>query len=444
MTQLSYSYSQIWKIAYPILLTLLVQNLIQVTNTAFLGRVGEVELGASALAGIYYIATFMLAFGFSVGSQILIGRRNGEKNYQKIGEIVISGMVFLLSMSLILFGFTRCFSGPILSNILNSKNVLQASLEYLDWRIYGIFFSSINVMFRAFFVGITKTKVLSANAAIMAITNIIFDYVLIFGKWGFPALGIAGAAIGSVIAESSSVVFFIIYTLSAIDLKKYGFNLPGFNLFPALKRTLNVAMSLMIQHFLSLATWFFFFLAIEKLGETELAATNLVRSLYMIFTVPIFALGATANTLVSNSIGANKQDEVMALIWKVTRLALLITAVFILVIALFPRLALSIYTPDQTLIDASISSLYVILVGMPLITIGNIFFNSVSGTGNTRTALGIEISTLILYVAFVWICVWQLKSSLPVCWLSEYIYAGGIFSMSLLYLKRGNWRNRKI
>ena len=442
--QLSCSYSQIWKIAYPILLTLLVQNLIQVTDTAFLGRVGEVELGASALAGIYYVVTFMLAFGFSAGAQILIGRRNGERNYHKIGGIVVSGIILLLFISLAIFGFTRYFSHDILSYILDSKNVLHSSLDYLNWRIFGMFFASFNVMFRAFFVGITKTKVLSINAIIMAITNTVLDYVLIFGKWGFPTLGIAGAAIASVISELLSVIFLIVYTVSAIDLKKYGFHLPDFQLFHVLKRTLNVSASVMLQYFLSLSTWLFFFLAIEKLGETALAATNLVRSLYMIFTAPVFALGATANTLVSNSIGANKHDEVIALVWKVVRMALVIAVVFMIIVALFPMLALSIYTSDLHLIDTAITSLYVLVAGMPLIVVGNIFFNSVSGTGNTRTALAIEVCTLIIYIVFVWICVWHFRSSLPVCWLSEYIYAGAIFLMSFFYLKRGNWRNRKI
>ena len=67
-----YSNRNILKISAPILLSLLAQNLIQVIDTAFLGRVGEVELGASALAGIIYIALYTIGFGFSMGSQILI------------------------------------------------------------------------------------------------------------------------------------------------------------------------------------------------------------------------------------------------------------------------------------------------------------------------------------------------------------------------------------
>ncbi len=444
MSKTNITYSGIWKIAYPIFLTLLVQNLIQVTDTAFLGRVGEIELGASALAGIYYIVIFMLAFGFSTGSQILIGRRNGEKNYHKIGEIVTGGISFLLLMALALFLFTKFFSQNILSRLLTSENILQATLEYLDWRIYGIFFASINVMFRAFYVGTTKTKILSANALIMALTNILFDYLLIFGKFGFPKMGISGAALASVISEMVSVLFFIIYTTSKIDLQKYGFKNLFINNLKVIKNILNLSLSLMIQNFLSLGSWFFFFLAIEHLGEQPLAISNIIRSLYMLISIPVFALAATTNTLVSNSIGAGKTEEVVSLIWKVGKLAVMICLVFMTICFIFPKLSISIYTSSPELIQASIPSLFFILPVLPIISISNVFFNAVSGTGNTRTALILEITTLIIYISYIWLIVFHFRFPLEYCWTSEYIYGIFIFLFSFYYLKKGNWKNKMI
>ncbi len=439
-----YNYSQIIKIAYPIFLTLLVQNLIQVTSTAFLGHVGEVELGASAIAGIFYIVLFMLAFGFSTGSQILIGRRNGEGNHNKIGEIVVHGCIFLFLLALILFFFTKTYSDTILGSLLSSKNVLEAAIDYLDWRIYGLFFSVINVMFRAFYVGTTKTKVLSFNALLMGVVNVILDYLLIFGNWGCPKLGITGAAIASVASEAASVLFFIIYTLTTVDLKKYGFTLIQFKNLKVVKNILNISLSLMIQYFLSLGTWLFFFLAIEHMGEMPLAVSNVIRSVYMIISIPIFALGATTNTLVSNTIGAGDKHEVIPLLWRISRMSLLVTGVLIIPATLFPGLVLSIYSSSTDLINASIPSLYVILAALPLIAVSSVFFNSVSGSGNTRTALIIEIVTLGVYIAYMWLVTTHLEAPLSICWTTEPVYWGGIFVWSFIYMKRGNWQNRKI
>ena len=191
-----YTYKQIWTIAYPILISLIMEQLIGMTDTAFLGRVGEIELGASAIAGVYYQAIFMMAFGFSVGAQILIARRNGEGNYKEIGPIFYQGIYFLVVVAAILFTLSIVFSPFILKNIISSPHIYDAAESYIHWRVYGFFFSFVGVMFRAFFVGTTQTKTLTLNSIVMVLSNVVFNYILIFGKFGFPQLGIAGAAIG--------------------------------------------------------------------------------------------------------------------------------------------------------------------------------------------------------------------------------------------------------
>lgn len=192
-----FSYKQIWFIAYPILISLVMEQLIGMTDTAFMGRVGEVELGASAIAGVYYMTFYMIAFGFSLGAQIIMGRRNGEGNYAKIGPIFYKGTYFLLGVALVLFVSSHFVSPLILERFIDSPHVHEAAVSYIRWRVYGFFFSFVAVMFRAFFVGTTQTKTLTLNSIVMVLSNVVFNYILVFGKLGFPAMGIAGAAIGS-------------------------------------------------------------------------------------------------------------------------------------------------------------------------------------------------------------------------------------------------------
>ena len=183
-----YTNKQIWSVSYPILLSLLAQNVINVTDTAFLGHVSEVALGASAMGGLFYICVFTIAFGFSTGSQIVIARRNGEGRYTDVGPVMIQGVMFLFVMALLLFGFTKAFGGNIMRLLVSSESIYKGTMEFLDWRIYGFFFSFVNVMFRALYIGITRTKVLTINAVVMALTNVILDYALIFGKFGLPEI----------------------------------------------------------------------------------------------------------------------------------------------------------------------------------------------------------------------------------------------------------------
>lgn len=199
---MSYSYRKIWLVALPVLVSVLMEHMIGLTDTAFLGRIGEVELGASALGSVYFLSIFMLGFGFSIGAQILIARRNGEKRYGEIGKIFYSGLGFLLVLAAILCGASLLLSPHVLRPVIQSEAVFDATVQYLNWRVFGFFFAFTGVMFRAFFVGVTQTKILTVNSVVMVLTNVVLNYALIFGKFGFPALGIAGAAIASSAASN--------------------------------------------------------------------------------------------------------------------------------------------------------------------------------------------------------------------------------------------------
>ena len=234
-------------------------------------------------------------------------------------------------------------------------------MSYIDWRVYGFFFSFIAVMFRAFYVGITKTKILTANSVVMVLTNVVLNYILIFGKFGFPALGIAGAAIASSISEAVSVLFFIIYTWKKIDYKKYGmFSFTGID-FRMLKQILNVSIWIMVQHGIAFVGWFIFFVVMEHQGERPLAITNVVRSISSFLFMFVNAFASTSSSLVSNLIGSGKSDQVMGLCGQMIRLCYFFVLPLGILIALFPDLVLRIYTDNPDLIQCSVPSLWVML-----------------------------------------------------------------------------------
>ena len=424
-------------------MSLLAQNIIQVIDTAFLGRVGEVELGASALAGIFYIAVFTLGFGYSMGSQILIGRRNGEKNYHQISDIVVQGLLVLIPVAILLIPIMGYVSNEWLPYLFESDEIASAVKEYLDWRFYGLIFAFTNTMFRAFYIGIAGTKILTYNAIVMALTNVLFDYLLIFGNFGFPEMGIAGAALASVISELVSTIFFIIYTLRTVDLDKYGFKKIRIQL-SVVKQVLNISVFMMAQYLLSVVVWLLFFVFIEKLGERPLAISNIVRSFYTVLILPAQALGSATNTMISNTIGAGRQSEVLNLLGRITKISLAITAVIMLLVFMFPRALIHIYTNDPVLIAETIPPMYVLLTLLPIFSVGAVFFNAVSGTGNTRTALMFEVLTLAFYLTYMWWIIIYLQSSVAVCWTSEHIYWFFLMTFSLLYLKYGKWQNKKL
>lgn len=442
---LIYSYRDIWKVSIPIMLGLLAQSVVQLTATFFLGRVGEVEQSASGLAGIYYIACFTICFGFSIGGQIMISRRNGEQNYNKIGAIVVQGVMFLLALALFLFVMSKVVSKTLLPQFMSSPEVYTAVDTYLSWRTFGFFFASINVMFRAFYVGIARTPVLTMNAIVMGVVNFIGDYTLIFGNWGLPELGIAGAGIAAVASEIASVLFFFIYTFITVDLKKYGFNRIKFQ-FSIIRNILSISSFTMVQYLISMSTWFIFFIAMEQHSTQSLAITNIVRNFYMIFFIPMNAFATAANTLVGNTMGAGRVKEVMPLIRRICMMCVGLIVIVMAATGIAPEYWISFIAPhdDPELIVKTVAPLLVVVSGLPIIGISTVVFNSISGTGNTRAALILEISTLVLYILYMyWIVIYK-QASVAVCWTVEYVYWGFLLIFSSLYFKYARWQNKKV
>ncbi|GAB1415867.1 MATE family efflux transporter [Paludibacter sp.] len=438
------SAKNIFKITYPVFLTLLVQNIINVTDTAFLGRVSEVALGASAIGGVYFLAIFMIGFGFSQGTQIIIGRRNGEKAYASIGPIFNNGMIFILFLSLCFLVFSIEFNEKLMKYLVSSDHVYHASLEYLHWRKWSFVFAFINVMFRGLLVGITRTSALTVSAILTAVVNIVLDYAMVFGNWGFPEMGIAGAALASVIAEAVSSVYLFLYTFFNSSFKKYRlYKLKQVN-FRIVGQILEISVFIMFQYFISISTWFIFFIFIERMGERALAATNIGRSLYVMLMIPGSALATTVSTIVSNLIGADRKAEVVPFINRILGVALLLVAPVLLFTFFFPEIFARIYTDVPELIQASVPVMKVVSIAMLFCAVGSILFQAVSGTGNTRTAFALEVGTLFFYLSYIYYVAIINPQPIAIVWMSEFVYWSILGIGAFFYLKFGKWQLKVI
>lgn len=439
-----YSYKRIWHIAYPILISLLMEQLIGMTDTAFLGRVGEVELGASAIAGVYYLIIFMIGFGFSIGAQILIARRNGEGRQDEIGGIFYHSIGFLLVLATIACAFSLVFSPHILQGVVTSQAVCDKAVSYINWRVLGLFFAFTSAVFRAFYVGTTRTKTLTLNSILMVLSNVVFNYILVFGNFGCPALGIAGAAIGSTLAEAVSTTFFIIYTARRTDCKRYGLDkLTQFSR-KTLTGILKISTWTMIQNFFSISIWFMFFIFIEHLGEHSLAITNIVRSISSIPYMIVAAFASTCSSIVSNLIGSGNIGQVWPTIRKHIVITYAVVIPVVAIISFFPIETASIYTNIDTIKTGAVHSLWVLCSSYMLTVPALVLFQSVSGTGNTRRAFMLEFTSTAVYTVFITIVIMHLKADVAYCWFAEHVYSGLLMTLCFLYLKRGNWSKTKI
>jgi putative MATE family efflux protein len=418
------------------------EQLINLTDSIFLGHVSQIDLGASALATMYYTAIYMLGFGFSLGVQVVIARRNGEKRHQEVGRIFYQGLIFLSVFALIVFVLSKLFSPALLRMVISSDNVYQATMNYVKWRDYSYLFAFPLLAIRVFYMGTTRTKILTSNAIVMVACNVLFNYFLIFGKAGFPRLEIGGAAIGSSLAELVGLLFMILYMRKYTDRKQYGLRAVfdwGLSL-----HLFSLSVWTMVRQFFCIAPWFLFFVAIEHLGECELAAANVVRSISMLFFVIVNSYATTTISLAGNLTGAKQTGEIMPVCRRVIVLGYATGIPPILLAFLFSDTFLRLFTNDIAVIHTAFSPFCVMLSTFVIAVPAYVYCNTVIGTGHTKIAFIFQMINITLYLSYLFILSCFPSVPLAVYWTAEQLYVIVLLVLSLAYLKGNKWKDKRV
>nr|WP_303777485.1 MATE family efflux transporter [Bacteroides intestinalis] len=426
---MNYTYKQIWLINFPVMMSILMEQLINITDAIFLGHVGEVELGASALASVYYLAIYMLGFGFSLGLQVMIARRNGEERYKETGKTFFQGLFFLSGLAIFLSLTSYVLSPVILKYFIHSPEIYKAAVDYLEWRCFGLLFSFPFLAFRAFFVGITKTRVLSWAATLAVFINIPCNYLFIFSF----NLGISGAAMASSLAEAGSLLILVIYVFLQMNKENWGLRLVYDG--KLLKSLFHLSVWSMMHAFISVAPWFLFFVAIERLGEVQLAVSNIIRSISTVFFVIVNSFAATTGSLVSNLIGAGEGKSMFRLCGKILRLGYAVGFPLIIIAMLLNKQIVGFYTDNVELIELAYYPFIVMLLNYTFALPGYVFMNAVTGTGNTRIAFIFQISTIAFYLFYLYLLSYSFTATLPVYLMAEYLFVILLGVQSYIYLK---------
>lgn len=445
--QLNTSYRQILSISVPIILGSAVQNVIALSDSVFLYHRSNDDFAAIGFVSVFYLIIAAIGYGFSKGGQIIIARRMGELSYEGAGKSFVAMCYFEFFLATLMF-LLMYFGTPFLFDLmLDSEEIYIRSLDYIKYRSFGVFFSYLGVAFFALYTGIARTGFIIFNTVVLATVNISLNYLLIYGKWGLPEMGIAGAGLASSIAEAVAFVLFIAYMLWDKKLKVL---FPNFSVFrfniENIRSIVSISFPLVLQSIIGLGAWLFFFAKVENLGEEELAMTNLIRIVYLMLSIPCWGFSSGINTLVSNFIGAQKKIAVFPIVWKTAKLCLWVTMAFTIPMVIFPKTILYpiLGTADMSLFDQARPIFNILPLILASFAVGAVFYNGLSGTGATRLALLIQFVQAIIYVVLIEWSIDGRQGDLVLAWLAEGIYWGLILLACVIYLKTKRWHGLKV
>lgn len=432
---------QILSIALPITLAIFIPQLNMLINSIFLGHLSDKALGNAGITGVFYLIFAVAGNGLNNALQTVFSKYAGSGESNLFHIILTQGIRICLQFALVCILFTWLIAPFIMRSVADPAAYPQ-EMSFLKIRILGLPFLYLFQMGNAFLVASLNSRYLMIGFIIEAIINILFDYLLIFGKWGFPQMGFNGAAVASVIAEFAGMI--VVYLVIIQTGLKSRYQLLKNFIYDkkTSKEIFTVAVPLVMQYIISITTWLIFFLLVESKGSMAKSISNVMRNVFGLVGVFVWALASTSNAMVSNLMGQRREDLVLEAIKKISYWSLGLCAFTCLLLNIFPELFFRLFGQDEVFVQAAIPVVRVVSLGMIFMSIANIWLNGVTGTGKTKVNLMIEIIAITLYLIYTWIFMKVHYISLAMAWSNEFIYWTSIFTMAFLFLKSGRWKTK--
>jgi len=419
---LNTSYRQIFSISAPIMLGTAAQNVIALSDSIFLFHRSELDFAAIGFVSVFYLIVAAIGYGFSKGGQIIIARRAGQEDYREVGHTFYAMLYFELVLAIGLFFFMQYGCTYFFTLFVDSKEILDKSIAYLNYRSWGVFFSYTGLAMIAFYTGIARTKFILIDTFILGTVNIFLNYGLICGRFGLPEMGIAGAGLASTIAEIVAFVVFLIYMYFDKGIRKYQlFKIPKID-WDLISDQQRLASPIVAQSIVGL------------------------RMVFLFLQIPSWGFASTINTLVSHFIGQQKRQAVVPIIWKTAKFSWFITMLLTIPMVLFPTQILYplLGSEDMSLITEAQPIFYVLMVILTLNSIGVVYFNGLAGVGATYYGLKIQTWCALGYLVYIYAVINFFEGGLVLAWTAEIVYWVIMLILMIWYLRSNRWYNLKV
>lgn len=437
------SNKQILSLALPISLAILIPQLNMLINSIFLGQLSQEALGNAGITGVFYLIFAVSGHGLNNSMQSVLSKYAGAGKPENFNPIIAQGVRLSLQMSILFILFT-CFLAPFILENYTDPASYPSEMNFLRIRIFGLPFLYLFQLGNAMLVATLNSRWLIIGFLIEASVNVVFDYLLIFGKAGFPAMGFNGAALASVIAECMGmIVVFGVLVYTGLKKKYALFSSFRFNK-DLNSEILKIAIPLVFQFIISLTTWLIFFILIETKGIMAKAISNTMRNVFGLAGIFIWAFAGTSNTMVANLIGQGKENSVIPAIKRISFWSLGLCILLISILNIYPQLFFRLFDQNEAFIEAGIPVIRVVSLGMIFMSVSNIWLNGVTGTGKTRINLMIEIFAVLLYLTYTYYVMHYNYTSLAKAWSNEFVYWLSIFLFSFIFLNSGKWKKSRL
>lgn len=432
----------IFDLSLPIMGGMVSQNVMNLVDTAMVGSLGGVALAAVGMSSVAAFMAQAFLMGLSYGVQAMAARRLGEGQTQVMAVPLNGGLLLAVGLgvpiSLALFLLAPSFY-PYL---VDDPAVVAEGVPYLQARLCAVVAVGMNFSFRGYFNGVNLSRLYLRSLLTMNVCNLALNYLLIFGKLGFPELGALGAGVGSAIATYIGTAVYL--GLGIRHAREAGF-MGGIPDRDNLRIMLQQSVPSGIRQFFFASGMTALFWIVGRVGTTALAAGNVLVNLMLVAILPSIGLGMAAASLVGQALGRGEPDDARQWGWDVTKVAIGVLTLIGLPMVIAPELLLDAFTDDAATIAAGALPLRISGAAMFLDGVGMVLQNALLGAGDSRrimyAAVGLQ---WLVFLPAAYLVGPVLGFGLLGIWLAQVGYRALQAGVFAVMWARGGWTDIRV
>lgn len=436
------SYREILNVATPLIFGGISESISAVVDTMFMGSLGKEAIDSVGFTSIILLLVMMIGWGISRAVQVILSQLYGANKWDQVGIILRHGLLIIIPISILISGIVYFFASDISRFMFSNETISLMSEKLFKIRALGFSFVMITALISSFFIAIHQTKIILFVQIIAAISNVILNYFLVFGKFGIESMGYFGSAYATVIAEFVGLLIilsYFFYKKTKYDTK--------YEIFKWTKIDIKISYQIFmlsypiwLQHILSLGCWIYFFALIERMSIQALAVSIILKQIFSLVAIPSFALANTSNTFIGQLVGARKINSILPTIYKISFLGSMILLIFTTILFIFKPYVFKLFTQDTSILEISFWPYMMLLISFLILPIANIFFHSILGLGNSKINLIIETITILFYFAYIHLILETFKLNIVWAWTSEIFYWVILLCTGLIFFKWIPWQ----
>ncbi len=359
-------YKDILKLAGPVALTQAGQILVQLIDNAMVGQLGTLPLAATSFASSISIIFLMLVMGMSLGLTPLVGEMYSSGNHRISANYLQNSLLLYGGMGVVVFVMMTAFI-PLMSYMGQPADVVAVAIPYYKYITWSVFAFMLFAPFKQFLEGLGNTKVAMTIIITANAINVLFNWLLIYGHWGFPEMGVAGAGLATLISRLVTPFLIITYFWKRDSLRRYFdlFSRANFS-WAKIKSLMKVGWPIALQFFLEVTSFSFLGIMMGWIGTVEIAANQIAILVSNVAFLILISIGSSVTIRVSHAYGQRDFGKIKKYAGAGYRLGLMWNAVIAVVFLLTRRFMPLIFNSDPTVVElASILLLLVALFQIP-------------------------------------------------------------------------------